>query len=69
MENQACSQLLGCVTSAPFSDCTSSCSGIKVFSLDLFGLAQLLTDANGEELLMSRCQVAGDAEVLGEIQA
>lgn len=32
-------------------------------------LAQLLIDANGKELLMSKYQANGDAEVLGEIQA
>lgn len=69
MENWACSQLFGCVTSAPFSDYTSSYSSVKGFSLYLFRLAQLLIDVDGEELLMSRYQAYRDAEVLGEIQA
>lgn len=41
----------------------------KCFHSVFSGLAQLLIDADGEELLMSRCQADEDAEVLGEIQA
>lgn len=41
----------------------------SVFHSIVLGLAQLLIDVNGKELLVSRCQADGDAEVLGETQA